>query len=332
MRAARRCGRWRSPGRPRRPSAGARLPYRAGSSGPGRTGTGHPRPAGPAPSTARSLGTAGLFCTPLRNDADSAEISTAPASAVPIDAPRLVTVFCTPPTSPLCVVGHRGHGHGPELRGQRADPEAREQHRPGHDLRPGARVERGQHDHDASEQARGTRSGPPGAGRRAGRPGERPRRPAAASATAAAAGRRSRPPDSPSATDKNNGTTKNRPACRKYWKKNAMSPPRSVGFRSSAGSSSTAPPRARRWFSHQKKSHEHDPARQDQPDHRRQPQPRRLAGLGLDEAPRPRAQDAVHDQPQAERGQHGPHHVEPRALLGRGVGDPASQPQDDEPR
>ena len=35
----------------------------------------------------------------------SAEISTAPASAVPIDAPRLVTVFCSPPTSPLCSSG-----------------------------------------------------------------------------------------------------------------------------------------------------------------------------------------------------------------------------------
>jgi hypothetical protein len=36
-----------------------------------------------------------------KNDDVSAEISTAPASAVPIDAPRLVTVFCRPPTSPL---------------------------------------------------------------------------------------------------------------------------------------------------------------------------------------------------------------------------------------
>jgi hypothetical protein len=35
--------------------------------------------------------------------------------------------------------------------------------------------------------------------------------------------------DSPSATDKNNGTAKNRPACRRYWKKNAISPPRRIG-------------------------------------------------------------------------------------------------------
>jgi hypothetical protein len=35
----------------------------------------------------------------------SAEISTAPASAVPIDAPRFVNVFCRPPTSPVCSSG-----------------------------------------------------------------------------------------------------------------------------------------------------------------------------------------------------------------------------------
>ncbi len=52
--------------------------------------------------------------------------------------------------------------------------------------------------------------------------------------------------DSPSATNKNNGTVKNRPACRKYWKKNDVSPARRFRFRSIAGSSSTAPPRARR--------------------------------------------------------------------------------------
>ena len=33
------------------------------------------------------------------------EMSTAPASAVPIDAPRFVKVFCSPPTSPLCSSG-----------------------------------------------------------------------------------------------------------------------------------------------------------------------------------------------------------------------------------
>ena len=35
----------------------------------------------------------------------SAAISTTPASAVPIEAPRFVSVFCRPPTSPLCSSG-----------------------------------------------------------------------------------------------------------------------------------------------------------------------------------------------------------------------------------
>ena len=46
-------------------------------------------------------GTLGLFSMPVKNDAVIAEMSTAPASAVPIDAPSWVPVFCRPPTSPL---------------------------------------------------------------------------------------------------------------------------------------------------------------------------------------------------------------------------------------
>src|SRR5262250_489979 len=60
----------------------------------------------PASSTcaleATSWGTAGLCWMPVRKEVVSAEMSTAPASAVPMEAPRLVTVFWTPPTSPLC--------------------------------------------------------------------------------------------------------------------------------------------------------------------------------------------------------------------------------------
>lgn len=50
-------------------------------------------------------GMAGLSWMPVKKDAVRAEISTAPASAVPMDAPRLVMVFCNPPTSPLCSSG-----------------------------------------------------------------------------------------------------------------------------------------------------------------------------------------------------------------------------------
>ena len=52
-----------------------------------------------------SEGTSGFCSIPVRNDVVRAEMSTAPASAVPIDAPRFVTVFCRPPTSPACSSG-----------------------------------------------------------------------------------------------------------------------------------------------------------------------------------------------------------------------------------
>ena len=46
-------------------------------------------------------GTLGLFSMPVKNAAVIAEMSTAPARAVPIDAPSWVPVFWSPPTSPL---------------------------------------------------------------------------------------------------------------------------------------------------------------------------------------------------------------------------------------
>ena len=49
----------------------------------------------------RFSGTCGLSSIPDRNDEVSAEISTAPAKAVPIEAPMLVKVFWIPPTSGL---------------------------------------------------------------------------------------------------------------------------------------------------------------------------------------------------------------------------------------
>ena len=43
-------------------------------------------------------GTAGLPWMPPRNEAVRAEMRMAPASAVPIEAPSWVPVFCRPPT------------------------------------------------------------------------------------------------------------------------------------------------------------------------------------------------------------------------------------------
>ncbi len=75
---------------------------------------------------------------------------------------------------------------------------------------------------------------------------------------------------------------------------------------------------------------QHNPAAQDQPDHRGYPQPLRSAGLSLDETPGPGPQNPIHDEAKAERGQHGAHEIEPRAFLGWRVSDAPGEPQDDE--
>ena len=79
--------------------------------------------------------------------------------------------------------------------------------------------------------------------------------------------------DSPSATDRNSGTTKKRPAWRRNRKRNDVTPPRSWRLRSIAGSMSAPSPRRMRRFSHHRKSAEHHAAAEDEPDHRREPEP-----------------------------------------------------------
>ena len=65
--------------------------------------------------------------------------------------------------------------------------------------------------------------------------------------------------ESPSATERNSGTAKKSPPCRKYWKKNEVRPPRSSGMRRILGSTSGSAPRASRRFSHPMKSHSTTP-------------------------------------------------------------------------
>ena len=190
---------------------------------------------------------------PLKNDALKAEMSTAPASAVPIDAPRLVNVFCRPPTSPLCSSGTDDTVTLPSCDANAPTP------------RP------------ASSIGQVTISGPAPASsaaimttmpaNRARNPSRTTRRgeafgntfgmPAAARSSVIDSGS-SRTPvamaDRPSATERNSGTAKNSPACRRYWKKNAVSPPRSVRFRNIAGSISALSPRASQWFSQARNS------------------------------------------------------------------------------
>ena len=155
--------------------------------------------------------------------------------------------------------------------------------------------------------------------------------PAAARMSVSESGR-SRTPvsiaESPSATERNSGTAKKSPPCRKYWKKNEVSPPRSTGTRRIAGSTSGSEPRASRRFSHSKKSQSTSAAAEDQPDRRRQAEPFGRAGLGLDEAPGPRRRMPVDDQPEAERRQRGAHQVELHARVARPLGHAAGEEED----
>ena len=142
--------------------------------------------------------------------------------------------------------------------------------------------------------------------------------PAAASSSVIESGR-SRTPvsiaESPSATERNSGTAKNSPACSRYWKKNEVSPPRSSGIRRIAGSTSgSRPARAGGSPRRGRATAPTPPPRISQITGDR-PSQSGASGFGLDEAPRPRAQDAEHDQAEAERRERGADEVEPHLPL-----------------
>ena len=64
-----------------------------------------PEQLGRGPLPGPTLGTSGFLRRPVRKEELRAAITIAPVSAVPTEMPRLVTVFWSPPTSPLCVLG-----------------------------------------------------------------------------------------------------------------------------------------------------------------------------------------------------------------------------------
>ena len=86
-------------------------------------------------------GIASLFWMLVTKDELSVAIRIAPASAVPIEAPRFVIVFWTPPTSELCSSGTAETVTRAELRGEHADPEPDQDQRHEHDLGTGVDVE-----------------------------------------------------------------------------------------------------------------------------------------------------------------------------------------------
>ena len=79
-------------------------------------------------------------------------MSTAPASAVPIDAPRFVMVFWMPPTCPVCSSGTAETVTAPNWRRERTDTETGHQHGDGDDL--GARVLKRGDQHDQGDEER----------------------------------------------------------------------------------------------------------------------------------------------------------------------------------
>ena len=194
-------------------------------------------------------GMAALAWTPVRNDVVRTEIRTAPASAVPIEAPRLVTVFWMPPTSPLCSSDTAETVTAPSWEARAPMPSPARSigqvtmfapapvSRPAiittipanSSRKPIRTTRRG----DARGKSRGT--------------------PTAASSSVADSGS-SRTPvamaDRPRTTDRKSGTAKNIPAWARYWKKKANRPPWRFRTRRMAGSSSAACPRSIRRRSH----------------------------------------------------------------------------------
>ena len=77
-----------------------------------------------------SSGMPGLSWMPAMKDPVSAEIRTAPASAVPMRGTEVGDGVLQPADLAALFVGHGGDGDGAELRGERPDPEPGEQHRP----------------------------------------------------------------------------------------------------------------------------------------------------------------------------------------------------------
>jgi len=76
---------------------------------------------------------------------------------VPSDAPKLVTVFCSPPTSALSESGTAATVSGTELRGKRPDPKPHQQHGKQHDAR--SRVRRDAADETEDPRGHGEESG-----------------------------------------------------------------------------------------------------------------------------------------------------------------------------
>ena len=123
----------------------ARRRRRARPRGRRRRRTGCRWRARPRPGGELGRGTSGLSAMPVRNDGgERGDEHRAGERGADRRAEVGDRVLEAADLAAL-LVGHRRHGDGAELRRQRADAEAGEQHRPGHDLGPGAGVEQRDH-------------------------------------------------------------------------------------------------------------------------------------------------------------------------------------------
>ena len=163
-----------------------------------------------------------------RNVVVSTAMRMAPDSAVPMDAPRLVTVFCTPPTSPLWESGTAETVTLPSCEASVPIPSPARRSGPVTMSAPGSGVQRRQQHDDAEEQ----RPKPTRTIRRGDVRGKSLGTPTALASSVTESGSKRTPvatAESPRATDKKRGITKKRPDCSMNWKKNDVSPPCSRG-------------------------------------------------------------------------------------------------------
>src|ERR687897_477787 len=189
-----------------------------------------------------SAGMAGLCSMLVRNADVNEAIISEPASAVPSDAPRFVMVFWTPPTTGLSSSGTAETVTAPSCEASAPMP------RPTSSI--GTNTTSGPA--SASSAPRRTMvpassdSSPTRTTSRGERCGRKRGIPIAAASSVTESGRSRMPvsiADKPSATERKSGTTKKKPACTRYWKKNMVKPPVSCRLRSIAVRTSGSSPR-----------------------------------------------------------------------------------------
>ena len=234
----------RSPGRPGLSSAASRSASET---------NGTPPASSTCACASRSAGSPGSAPRSSGTPRPATAIMIEPASAVPIEAPRFVIVFWTPPTSGLWSSGTADTVTAPSCEASAPIPRPMSSIGTKTTSGAGVRVERAEQYDACRRAARAARRGRRAAARRREEPGI----PSAAASSVIESGSRRTPvsiADSPSATERKSGTTKKMPACTRYWKKNIVRPPSSWRFRSIAGRTSGSSPRDSSRASQRKKS------------------------------------------------------------------------------